>query len=740
MNSNSNIGTVTYTIKLDTTQLDSGLNEVKSKLSDLGSSGQSDTRSLSDGLLDISLGVSAISESASSLSSVTNSINSVVSAYQSYQSAMAGVEAVASATGNSVSESMQAVQQATASGLVSQSDAAAAVKNLELYGYTAQQAAQMLQVLTDAAVYNRQANYSVSEAVRVTTEGIRMENSVLSDASGITTNIAKMQQNYAQQLGVSYTSLTQAQKAHAVYNGVMQEGGIFAGNAAEYTETLAGAQLQLDTATKLVQAQMGSMFESFAPIISGLASWVAENKELVAGLATFAGIVAAGGILVTGIVATVKAISAIRTALIAMSVAGRVATGSLGALVAIFALMAAIGVANSDLSNFASTADDTADASNDAADGIESIGTSAADTADRVADLRKQIEELTRDYRRDLKQILVDHEETIQSLTTQIEEANVDYKRAIDERTAEFNVTLAEQAADHQTMVNDLMTQLAFLQRYNNQYNAQKLAQVQFALAKEQTLYQQQTAALQEQLAIQNAADKASYQQKLADLQAELAEEQAFMEKHREVLNGVRDVMLLDEIESLTERYEAQKASYEQQILEAQTAGSSIGDGFATSLEEALNETDFSSMGVEMGQELISGFFDGMEEMFLGRRGTWDGIFGDLGQFIYNLSNGNFGFGTYDWVNGEWVKRGYATGGYTGHGSANEIAGVVHRGEYVIPASQVDQSTGLPKSSGITQNITINLSGTFATSAADRRKVALQIQDALAQVAQTRLA
>lgn len=38
----------------------------------------------------------------------------------------------------------------------------------------------------------------------------------------------------------------------------------------------------------------------------------------------------------------------------------------------------------------------------------------------------------------------------------------------------------------------------------------------------------------------------------------------------------------------------------------------------------------------------------------------------------------------------------YASGGYTGRGAKYEPAGVVHRGEYVIPKEMVNQSTGLP--------------------------------------------
>lgn len=64
----------------------------------------------------------------------------------------------------------------------------------------------------------------------------------------------------------------------------------------------------------------------------------------------------------------------------------------------------------------------------------------------------------------------------------------------------------------------------------------------------------------------------------------------------------------------------------------------------------------------------------------------------------------------------------FATGGFTGRGGANELAGVVHKGEYVLPKNMVDQNTGTPKSGGST---TINISVPMMTgSATERRKVA----------------
>lgn len=43
------------------------------------------------------------------------------------------------------------------------------------------------------------------------------------------------------------------------------------------------------------------------------------------------------------------------------------------------------------------------------------------------------------------------------------------------------------------------------------------------------------------------------------------------------------------------------------------------------------------------------------------------------------------------------ASSGFASGGFTGRGPSEEIAGIVHRGEFVIPKEFVDQNTGLPQ-------------------------------------------
>ena len=70
------------------------------------------------------------------------------------------------------------------------------------------------------------------------------------------------------------------------------------------------------------------------------------------------------------------------------------------------------------------------------------------------------------------------------------------------------------------------------------------------------------------------------------------------------------------------------------------------------------------------------------------------------------FQNANYAFQAGDSYNGfRWIEieeslkrqiQGFALGGFTGPGGRNDPAGIVHRGEYVLPQSMVNQSTGLP--------------------------------------------
>lgn len=733
---NETAGQAIFIIKVDDSQAVKQLGQWQNNLSKTMDEGKQSTRSLSQGFDDLASSVAQLATAGAAFTGLSSGISSVVESYNQYEAAMNGVKAVASATGNDVAESISSIKEITSGGLISQEDAARSIKNLQLLGFSIEEATKTIGVLTDAAVYNRQTNYTVSEAVAVTTDGFRTYNSTLSDAAGIQKNIAKMFEDYGKQLGKNANDLTKAEQKQAILNGVMEEGSIFAGNAESYTNTLAGSQQKLDTALQGAKQTMGAMFSTFSPIIGGLAQWVTENQELVAWVGTFVGVLAGGAGLVAAIKLSASAIGVMNgalTTLVGTSIAAKL--GVIGLVGGLAALVAGVlvGSGSSALEDTSEAAQGLAENTNQASVGVTNLGNSADDTAKKIAKLEKQLSDLDRDYARDLKQIAVKHEESLATLTQQIEEANADYRRAIEERNAEFNVTLAKQERSHQETVDELMTQLNFLQRYNNNYNKQKLLQVQLALADEERLYKAETEAQQAEIDLQNAADKQKLDDKLASLEKELADERAFMAKHRDDLNSVQDLILNDEIESLKERYEAQKASYQEQIVEAKVSGNEIGAGLSQSIQNAMNGSNFGDVGKNWGNQIVDGI---MERLGAGFKKVDTFVRDNLSGWLV-LNKGTKETGNF-WEDTRKSLFGFSDGGYTGRGTANEVAGVVHRGEYVIPARNVDQSTGQPKV-GNTNYYNISLSGVLATSASAKRELAQEIVKAIEQTNQSRL-
>lgn len=725
------VGEVIYKVTLDTSGLDSQVKKVNQSLNSTGAASKN-VDSATNSVEELGQSILGVTTAAASLKLVTAGVGDAIDAYNKYQSAMLGVQSVAESTGAGVSNAMQVVRDATKDGLLSEADAAAAVKNLISFGFSAEQAAQMIQVLTDAAAFNRQSNYSLSEAVRVTTEGIRMQNSVLSDASGVQKNLAKMNEDYAKSLGKTTAELSQAELVQAALNGFMSEGAAFAGDAARYSETFAGAQQKLEQATVKVNQAIGQMAEAFAPAVAGTADFISGNTSLVAGVSTtVTALVGSGGLLV--------ALSSVKTALSALGIAAGTALPVLGVISA--GLGTIVGVTNMYRENAemhakvvevnwedAESAADAYAAEAQLTDGVKNntaaLKANAGQvntTAKQLDNLRTQIARLTRDYHRDLKQLAIDHQETVDELNRQINEANLEYNRSISERLAAFRVTEDQEKRKHQEKVDALTSQLNFLQRYNNTYNAEKLAQVEFAIQKENNLYSNEVANRKAELDAQNENDRIARNERLASAKKELNEELAFLKKHREDLKSVRNVILLDEIDALKERYNEQKKAYEDQMKEikasAAAAGKAAGKAYGNAVNKAVTESykTFASEWTENGYYKME-----VRTETNGKTTSRTKVH----TYLPGITSGS-------------ISGGWAEGGYTGSGSKYEVAGVVHRGEYVLPREQVDQSTGTPRLSSPT-NITINVAGVLATSETAKRDFAMEMATKIDQVMRAR--
>ena len=118
---------------------------------------------------------------------------------------------------------------------------------------------------------------------------------MLSDAAGVQKNISKMYEDYAKSIGKSTDSLTQAEKAQAVYNGIMDEASMFAGSAAEMAQGYQGVQAQLNATNLELSRTIGvSMIPTLTQysslqlsITKVLAEFISNHKGATSGVITF---------------------------------------------------------------------------------------------------------------------------------------------------------------------------------------------------------------------------------------------------------------------------------------------------------------------------------------------------------------------------------------------------------------------------------------------------------------------
>lgn len=319
MSSETQIGKLVIDLKIKTEALEKGLETAKQKLEKIEEENKK-VQSTNSGLETsyVALSVTAVA----SLVKITSALDDGVAEYTKYKNSMMTVNKVAQNTGNTLEDIQKIINESNEFKLMSETDLNASIKNLLLYGYTAEQATEILKRLQDSAVGNRQECYSLSEAVRVTTEGIRMENSVTSDAAGVQKNIAKMYEEHAEKIGKTTDSLTQAEKAQAVYNGIMEETAPIIGSAAQVASQYEGQQAQANAETLKFKQLLG---ESLVPtytelskvqrkFLSELNEIIKSNKPAVAGIATLGvsllGIIGATGAAVIGITAYRKAAEA----------------------------------------------------------------------------------------------------------------------------------------------------------------------------------------------------------------------------------------------------------------------------------------------------------------------------------------------------------------------------------------------------------------------------------------------
>lgn len=165
--------------------------------------------------------------------------------------------------------------------------------------------------------------------------------------------------------------------------------------------------------------------------------------------------------------------------------------------------------------------------------------------------------------------------------------------------------------------------------------------------------------------------------------QKKFAEEKALIDQHLvegtdEHTDAVR--RLRGEYESTQTVAEAYGEGASESLSKVSDAAEDVGMTFSSAMEDAISKG-------KSFQDVLAGIAED-----LARLATRELVTKPLAGAITSGISGMFGGNA---IEGGFTSQidlpGYASGGYTGNGGRNEIAGVVHGGEVVIPKSVVDQ-------------------------------------------------
>lgn len=727
MNGNEEVGKISYSVVIDTAALRAGTKTAEQAIrTSFNNSERAVSRSTA--VMDRSLNatvvqLAALTAGLLALRAVGNFLGDSIASANKFQAAMLGLDSVASAFTGEADKALEAATALSEDGLLPLADAATGLKNLLASGYGLEEATLLMNRFKDSAAFGRQNSLTFGEAVRSATEGIKNGNSILVDNAGVTKNLSVILEEAGYNAQDLMKATTDTGVRMAILNGIVKETNAQVGDAAKLTETAAGADAQLSYATDQLQIRLGSLANVLRKdAVSGLATFISANQEAIIafGSGAAASLAFAGGAYALG--------KGLKALVPLMNVIAR------HPIVAVLTLTAGL-LSSMVVSNLLDEVSTGFESAGDSAGSMADSFDSASDATDKLG---KDLAKINRDYAESLAEIVNRHQTSIKDLTKQIEDENANYNAAVAKRVTAFEVEQGEEKALHADKVKTLQNQIDFLRKYNNASNRQQLSELQFALAKENSEYEERNLERQASYDADAAAEKLSYDQRTLELTSRLTEEQDILRRHSKEVASVRNVILLDEISKL-------KRGRDEQILAAKEASKGISSAYGglgsnlTKQFQGIGKTSGDAMGKAFSDSIKSAFKKTFEDLIKGINNFMKDLGGGIRDASREFNDSDFGKaftlsgGSLTGALSRLVTGNYSSGGYTGAGGINDPAGIVHRGEYVLPKSMVNQATGLPKpeaiagltgGQGMTYQITNHISGVIVSSPQDERRLA----------------
>lgn len=304
------VGELSINLKIKLEGFEKGLETARKKLQSL----EEESKKVENSNKNLDASYLAMSATAVlALTKIGSAIKDCVNEYNSYTQAMSSLQNVSEYTGESMSEFSNIMNEF--GSYMTQADLATTIKNFSLMGYTAEDTRKMIEALIKSAINGGNSCYTVSEKVRVSSEGFRQGLSTLSDAGGVVENLSIMQNKYAESIGKTASQLTQEEINQAYLNRTMYAAEPFTQSMINYTQTLAFKQGEYSKSLRETQVAYA---EALEPTLSGITTigteilkitgqFIQEHPTLTAGITSF-------GTTLAGVTVVLVALSAAKKA------------------------------------------------------------------------------------------------------------------------------------------------------------------------------------------------------------------------------------------------------------------------------------------------------------------------------------------------------------------------------------------------------------------------------------------
>lgn len=539
------------------------------------------------------------------ISGTSQFLKDSVESANKYQAALLGLNSVAGAFGANQIEARNAAQSLAKDGLLTVSESALALKNLLASGFGLQESVTLVNRFKDSAAFGRQSALSFGQAVTSATEGIKNGNSILVDNAGVTKNLSVILKEAGKSQQDVMNIQSDASVRQALYNGLLRETAPQLGNAAQLTDTFAGAQAKAAAQTEILKQNVGGVVQAVGVgLLQVFTAVIGNNQQLVTSLI---GASIGAGVFAAALAGLVLAVNAFQLAsfLAFITNPAVIAIAALAALVGVVLFKAFNKVQESVKAQNQAMLDNSK-AGQKMASSNNGVSKSQQNLAEKIADVNEQIAKQNRSFLEQLAEIVKTHQDKVNDIKKQLDEENASYAKSAAEKKKSFLDEQKSLTQSHNARLVSIQQQLDRELATNRNSNSLRVRDLQRSLLAEQTSYAQNLQDKEIKYQEDVTAAQEANVKKTTDLQLQLATENAFLNKHAADVAAVRNVILLDEIDKLKRSNAEQLAALDKQKQQAIKSAADTAGGINNAFAGQQNQIadTGATLGAAMGKGL----------------------------------------------------------------------------------------------------------------------------------------